>query len=96
MILALLLAAAPPSAADTAFAQLKTLVGDWRNAANPGSALRVRFSLTAGGTVLVEEWKRRDPTTRVAVLPCGHYTTGEAPFKFLDGYYLGNFLARTL
>jgi hypothetical protein len=46
--------------------------------------------------MLVEEWKRRDPTTRVAVLPCGHYTTGEAPFKFLDGYYLGNFLARNL
>jgi hypothetical protein len=32
----------------------------------------------------------------VATLPCGHYTTGEAPFKFLDGYYLGNFLARHL
>ena len=62
MILALLLAASPPSAApsaaDTAFSQLKTLVGDWRNAANPKSPLRVRFSLTAGGTVLVEEWKR--------------------------------------
>jgi dienelactone hydrolase len=26
------------------------------------------------------------------VLPCGHYTTGETPFKFLDGWYLGWFV----
>jgi dienelactone hydrolase len=26
------------------------------------------------------------------VLPCGHYTTGETPFKFLDGWYLGSFV----
>jgi dienelactone hydrolase len=26
------------------------------------------------------------------VLPCGHYTTGEFPFKFLDGWYLGSFV----
>ena len=45
---------------------------------------------------LVREWKRRVPHTRIATLPCGHYTTGEAPFKFLDGYYLGNFLGRHL
>ncbi len=41
-----------------AFTQLKALVGDWRNAERPDSALRIRFSLTAGGTVLVEEWRR--------------------------------------
>jgi len=46
--------------------------------------------------LLVKEWQRRDPHVKVATLPCGHYTTGEAPFKFLDGYYLGNFLARHL
>jgi hypothetical protein len=45
---------------------------------------------------LVDEWKRRVPHTRIAMLPCGHYTTGQAPFKFIDGYYLGNFLARNL
>ena len=33
---------------------------------------------------------------RIAVLPCGHYSTGAPPFKFIDGYYLGNFLARNL
>lgn len=46
--------------------------------------------------MLVDEWRRRDPETAVAMLPCGHYTTGEAPFKFLDGYYLARFLLRHL
>ncbi len=32
----------------------------------------------------------------VAVLHCGHYTTGKAPFKFLDGYILTKFLKKTL
>ncbi len=31
-----------------------------------------------------------DYTSRV--LPCGHYTTGETPYKFLDGWYLGKFV----
>ncbi len=26
------------------------------------------------------------------VLPCGHYTTGETPYKFIDGWYLGRFI----
>jgi dienelactone hydrolase len=26
------------------------------------------------------------------VLPCGHYTTGETPFKFLDGWWMGSFV----
>ena len=26
------------------------------------------------------------------VLPCGHYTTGETPYKYLDGWYLGHFI----
>ena len=29
------------------------------------------------------------------VLPCGHYTTGETPYKFLDGWYLGSFVHRS-
>ncbi len=29
---------------------------------------------------------------RSSVLPCGHYSTGVAPFKYLDGWYLGKFL----
>jgi hypothetical protein len=26
------------------------------------------------------------------VLPCGHYTTGETPFKYIDGWYIGSFV----
>jgi Alpha/beta hydrolase domain containing 18 len=29
------------------------------------------------------------------VLPCGHYTTGETPYKYLDGWYLGSFIWRS-
>jgi hypothetical protein len=57
---AFLLAAAQPapSPAAAAFDQLKQLVGAWRNADKPDSPLRIRFALTAGGTVLVESWER--------------------------------------
>jgi hypothetical protein len=30
------------------------------------------------------------------VLPCGHYTTGETPYKFIDGWYLGSFVYKAL
>jgi len=33
---------------------------------------------------------------KVVVLPCGHYTMGETPFKFLDGYHICSFLKRNL
>jgi dienelactone hydrolase len=45
---------------------------------------------------LVDEYARLAIPTEVAMLPCGHYTTGKAPFKFLDGYYLARFLTRNL
>ncbi len=32
----------------------------------------------------------------VVVLPCGHYTMGETPFKFIDGYHICSFLMRNL
>jgi dienelactone hydrolase len=28
----------------------------------------------------------------VKVLPCGHYTTGETPFKYMDGWFVGSFV----
>ena len=45
---------------------------------------------------LVDEFAARGIPTDVAVLPCGHYSTGEAPYKFLDAYYLTRFLRRNL
>jgi len=41
---------------------------------------------------LIEELRKRGIPLEVAVLPCGHYSTGVAPFKYLDGWYLGKFL----
>jgi hypothetical protein len=46
--------------------------------------------------VLVAEFERRQIPHRVSVLPCGHYSTGVAPFKFLDGYVLTRFLRSNL
>jgi dienelactone hydrolase len=40
---------------------------------------------------VVEEFARRDVAHRLAVLPCGHYTSGKAPFKYLDGFHLTKF-----
>ena len=28
------------------------------------------------------------------VLPCGHYTTGETPFQYIDGWHMGSFVYR--
>jgi hypothetical protein len=33
---------------------------------------------------------------KAVVLPCGHYTLGETPFKFLDGYHICKFLKQNL
>ncbi|MGB8259534.1 MAG: alpha/beta hydrolase family protein [Terracidiphilus sp.] len=30
----------------------------------------------------------------VRILPCGHYTTGETPYKYIDGWYMGSFVYR--
>jgi hypothetical protein len=46
--------------------------------------------------MLVDEFRRRQLPHQVAVLPCGHYSTGMAPFKFLDAYILTRFLRRAL
>jgi len=46
--------------------------------------------------LLVDEFRRRQLPMQVRVLPCGHYTTGAAPFKFLDAWYLGRFLSTKL
>ena len=45
---------------------------------------------------LIDEFRRRGVETDVAMLPCGHYTTGQAPFKYLDAYYLASFLRKNL
>jgi hypothetical protein len=41
---------------------------------------------------VVEEFERYGLDHKVAVLPCGHYTTGETPYKYMDGWHLASFL----
>jgi hypothetical protein len=45
---------------------------------------------------LIAEFERRGIPHEQAVLPCGHYSTGVTPFKFLDGFVLARFLDRNL
>lgn len=45
---------------------------------------------------LIAELRRRGIEHEVSVLPCGHYSTGSAPFKYLDGFVLTRFLRRNL
>ncbi len=40
----------------------------------------------------VEEFERHGLDYKVAVLPCGHYTTGETPYKYMDAWHLISFL----
>jgi hypothetical protein len=46
--------------------------------------------------VLVREFSKRGLPHEVVALPCGHYSTGVAPFNFLDAYVLTRFLRKTL
>ncbi|MBI4265147.1 MAG: abhydrolase domain-containing 18 [Acidobacteria bacterium] len=46
--------------------------------------------------MLVAEFRRRQIQHEVSVLPCGHYSTGLTPFKYMDGYVLARFLRRNL
>ena len=33
---------------------------------------------------------------KTVVLPCGHYTTGETPFKYMDAYHIVKFFVKNL
>jgi len=45
---------------------------------------------------MVDEFNRRGVPHELAVIPCGHYTSGVTPFKYLDAYRLASFLLRNL
>ena len=46
--------------------------------------------------MLVDEFRRLKISHDLQVLPCGHYSTGVTPFKWLDGLTLCRFLNRSL
>ena len=45
---------------------------------------------------LVDAFRQRDVAHELFVLPCGHYSTGVTPFKWMDGLTLCRFLNRRL
>ncbi len=58
-----------------------------------------RYDLTFPVTLskmLVDEFRKRGVDHQVAVLPCGHYSTGVTPFKWIDGLILCRFMSRSL
>jgi dipeptidyl aminopeptidase/acylaminoacyl peptidase len=46
--------------------------------------------------MLVEEFRKLGISHDLRVLPCGHYSTGAMPFKWIDGLTLCRFLDRSL
>lgn len=45
---------------------------------------------------LVRQFREQNVPHEVAVLSCGHYSIGKAPFKFVDGWILSRFLKKAL
>ncbi|HEY9138761.1 MAG TPA: alpha/beta hydrolase family protein [Terriglobus sp.] len=41
---------------------------------------------------VLSNFKQRGVNFVSRVLPCGHYTTGETPYKYIDGWYMGSFI----
>ena len=41
---------------------------------------------------VVEEFERYGLDHKVVALPCGHYTMGEVPYSYMDGWHLASFL----
>jgi dienelactone hydrolase len=44
--------------------------------------------------IIVGEFERRRLDAQFKILPCGHYTTGETPYKYLDAFHIARFMKR--
>jgi len=66
-------------------------------AANPRQVLVVhaKYDLTfleEFSLEVLKSFEEHGIDYRSRVLPCGHYTSGETPYKYIDGWYLGSFV----
>jgi hypothetical protein len=43
---------------------------------------------------VLDAFRNVDLHFEARMLPCGHYTTGETPYQYIDGWYLGSFVYR--
>jgi len=41
---------------------------------------------------IATEFRRRGTNTKVTALPCGHYTLGETPYKYMDAWHICRFV----
>jgi len=46
--------------------------------------------------MLVDEFRARGFDPEVCAMPCGHYSIGKAPFKWIDAFVLCRFMNRNL
>lgn len=44
---------------------------------------------------VVEQFEARKLDYKAVALPCGHYSIGETPYKYMDGWHLARFLGRS-
>ena len=76
-------------------AYVNKLVGDER----PGLMISARYDLSFTpelSRLLFEECDRHDLTLERAIVRCGHYSLGRAPYKYYAGYLLANYFRRHL
>ncbi len=67
--------------------------------ARPMRFIVARYDLTFPTDLshnVIREMRRRHIPLDVAWLPCGHYTLGETPWKYLDGYKIISYFRRHL
>jgi dienelactone hydrolase len=43
---------------------------------------------------VVEQFEKHELDRKIVVMPCGHYSIGEFPYNYLDGWHLASFLGR--
>ena len=71
-----------------------------RFAANPKRALVIHATydltfLREFSLDVLDHFNRHRIDYVSKVLPCGHYTTGETPYKYMDGWYMGSFVYKS-
>jgi hypothetical protein len=44
--------------------------------------------------IFLDDCRRHNVPTKIKYLPCGHYTIGRSPFKYLDAFHIVNFFRR--
>ena len=70
-----------------------------RNDARKSLLISAKYDLTFPphlSALLLQEHQRCSAPYDVAYLPCGHYTSAIAPFKHLDGFFIGRYLHKHL